>query len=302
MMLKNLSSHVRAVLQALFVTFLWSTSFVLVKIGLKDIPALPFAGLRYTLAFLCLLPLALRSGHLVHLRGLSAGAWARLILLGLLFYSVTQGASFLGLFYLPAATVSLLFSFTSIIVGLLGISTLGERPTFLQWAGTGLYLVGVLAYFYPVFLPRWEVIGLIVTGVGTLANALSSILGRHVNRSGRLEPITVTVVSMGIGAVVLLVGGVWVQGLPRLTLIHWAIIVWLAVVNSAFAFTLWNRTLRTLSAMESSIINNTMLFQIAVLAWAFLGEGLSWREVLGMVLAALGTFAVHIRRDHECHC
>ena len=294
-MLKKLSPHVRAVLLALFVTFLWSTSFVLVKIGLKDIPALPFAGLRYTLAFLCLLPLALRSEQLVQLRGLSVGGWARLILLGLLFYSVTQGASFLSLYYLPAATVSLLFSFTTIVVGLLGISTLGERPTLLQWGGTGLYLVGVLAYFYPTSLPRHEAIGLIVAGVGTLANALSSILGRHVNRSRELEPMTVTAVSMGVGAVALLVGGVLVQGLPRLAPIHWAMIIWLAVVNSAFAFTLWNRTLRTLSAMESSIINNTMLFQIAVLAWVFLGERLTWKMGLGMILAALGTLAVQVR-------
>jgi drug/metabolite transporter (DMT)-like permease len=62
------------------------------------------------------------------------------------------------------------------------------------------------------------------------------------------------------------------------------------------AFTLWNHTLRTLSAMESSIINNTMLIQIAVLAWLFLGESLSWRMVLGMVLAALGTLLVQVRR------
>ena len=68
------------------------------------------------------------------------------------------------------------------------------------------------------------------------------------------------------------------------------------MVNSALAFTLWNRTLRTLSALESSIINNTMLFQIAVLAWLFLGEGLTGRELAGMALAALGTLAVQIRK------
>jgi drug/metabolite transporter (DMT)-like permease len=294
-MLKNTSPHVRAVLQALFVTFLWSTSFVLVKIGLKDIPALTFAGLRYTLAFLCLLPLAIRSGQGVRLRSLSTSWWARLIVLGLLFYSATQGAVFLSLGYLPAATVSLLLSFTPVLVALLGISVLGERPTMLQWGGGALCLVGVAVYFYPVSLPRQEVIGLIVVGVGVLANALSSILGRQVNRGGELEPLAVTVVSMGVGGVVLLIGGVLVQGLPRLAPMHWAMILWLAVVNSAFAFTLWNRTLRTLSAMESSIINNTMLFQIALLAWIFLGEALSGGEVLGMVLAALGTLAVQIR-------
>lgn len=295
-MFEHPSPHVRAVLQALFVTFLWSTSWVLIRIGLEDIPALTFAGLRYGLAFLCLLPFALRSRQFRSLRGLSAGDWARLLLLGLLFYSVTQGAVFLSLFYQPAMTVSLLLSFTSIIVALLGLFLLGERPTPGQWAGAGLYLAGVWIYFHPVALLGRDVIGLVAAVVGVLANALSSILGRHVNRGGTLEPTAVTVVSMGVGAAVLLAGGLAVQGMPRLTLANWAIVVWLAVVNSAFAFTLWNRTLRTLSAMESSIINNTMLFQIALLAWAFLGERLTGRQVVGMGLAALGTLAVQIRK------
>jgi len=295
-MTENRSPHLWAVVQALFVTFLWSTSWVLIKFGLEDIPALPFAGLRYTLAFLCLLPFALRSGQLGQLRRLPAGTWLRLIALGLLFYSVTQGAQFLSLFYLPAMTVSLLLSFTTALVALLGIFLLGERPSALQWGGIGLYLAGVLVYFYPVSFPKAEIVGLIVACVGVLANALSSILGRDVNRSGELEPLAVTVVTMGIGAVVLLGGGIAAQGLPRLTWTHGAIILWLAVVNTALAFTLWNRTLRTLSAMESSIINNTMLFQIAVLAGLFLSEPLSGRKVLGMILAALGTLAVQIRR------
>ncbi len=320
-MFKNVSPHFRAVFQALFVTFLWSTSWVLIKIGLEDIPPLTFAGLRYALAFVCLLPFAIRSRQLTSLRSLPVGAWAQLIALGLLLYSVTQGAQFLSLFYLPTVTSSLMLSFTTVIVALMGIFLLGERPTVMQWGGTGLYLAGVLIYFYPVSLPDSEVLGLVVAGVGVLANALSAVLGRHVNRSDDLTPMTVTVVSMGIGAMVLLGVGIAVQAfealapdapplavvslavqivvqeLPSMTPTNWAIILWLAVVNSAFAYTLWNHTLRTLSAMESSIINNTMLFQITVLAWVFLGEHLTWQEVVGMVLAALGTVVVQIRRQ-----
>ena len=288
--------HLRAVLQALLVTFLWSTSWVLIKIGLRDIPALPFAGLRYALAFLILLPFGLRSGLVGSLRNLTLGSYGRLVALGLLFYAATQGAQFLSLAYLPAATVSLLLSFTTALVALLGILFLGERLTPPQWAGIGLYLVGVLVYFWPLTVPHAEVIGLLVAVAGVVANALSSILGRYVNRSEELEPLAVTIVSMGFGAGVLLAGGTTVQGLPRLTGLHWGIIIWLAAVNSAFAFTLWNRTLRTLSAVESSIINNTMLFQIAILAWLFLGEGLTLRQIAGMVLAAVGTLAVQVRR------
>ena len=39
------------------------------------------------------------------------------------------------------------------------------------------------------------------------------------------------------------------------------------MVNTAFAFTLWNLSLQRLTAVESAGVNNTMLIQIAVLAW-----------------------------------
>lgn len=293
-MSNRLSPRFRAVMLALFVTFLWSTSWVLIKVGLQDIPALTFAGLRYTLAFLCLLPFAIRTRRLASLRRLPAATWGQLVLLGLLFYSLTQGAQFLSLFYLPAMTTNVLLSFTTILVALLGIRLLGERPTAWQWGGVGLYLAGVVFYFYPLSLAGGETIGLIVAAAGVLANALAAILGRQVNRAGAVEPLAVTLVSMGSGAAVLLAAGLIAQGLPPLTLKHWAIILWLAVVNSAVAFTIWNRTLRTLSAMESSLINNTMLVQIALLAWLFLGESLTWRQAGGMVLVAAGTLIVQV--------
>jgi drug/metabolite transporter (DMT)-like permease len=176
-MFKNLSLHYRAILQALFVTFLWSTSWVLIKIGLKDIPPLLFAGLRYMLAFICLLPFAIHLGKLKSLRFLHLRTWLQLILLGLLLYSVTQGTVFLSLFYLSAMTSSLIFSFTTIAVALLGILLLGEKPTIMHWGGTGLYFLGILIYFYPLFLPANQLTGLIIGVVCVLANSLSTIPG-----------------------------------------------------------------------------------------------------------------------------
>jgi len=84
---------------------------------------------------------------------------------------------------------------------------------------------------------------------------------------------------------------------PALSLKGWGIIVWLAIINTALAFTLWNRTLRVLSAVESSVINNTMLIQIAVLAWLFLGESLGALGIVGLGLVALGTLLVQLQRS-----
>jgi drug/metabolite transporter (DMT)-like permease len=292
----NRTAHTAAVLQALFVTFLWSTSWVLIKVGLKDIPALPFAGLRYLLAFLCLLPFAWRWGHLAQLRALSMRDWLKLVALGLLYIAVAQGAQFLGLSYLPAITVSLLLNFTPAVVALLGILLLSERPTRMQWAGIALYLAGTLFYFFPMSVLGSEAFGMAVVALGVLTNAISAVLGRQVNREKKLHPIAVTVASMGVGSVALLLFGVSVQGVPTLSPDGWLVVGWLAVVNTAFAFPLWNHTLRTLSAVESSIINSTMLVQIALLAWLFLGEELTAQKIGGMVMVGLGMLIVQLRR------
>jgi drug/metabolite transporter (DMT)-like permease len=196
---------------------------------------------------------------------------------------------------LPAINFSLLLNSTAIVVALLGLPLEGERPTSQQWGGALVFVLGAALFFYPWNIPAGQTIGYLIATIHILATSLSSIMGRGINRRGQIHPITITVVSMGIGAAVLLGLGLATEPAPRLDLAAWAIILWLAIVNTAFAFTLWNHTLRTLSAMESSIINNTMLIQVAILAWIFLGETASWVQVLGMSLAVVGVLLVQLR-------
>ncbi len=291
--------RVVAIGQALLVTFLWSTSWVLIKIGLREVPALTFAGLRYLLAFLVLLPVLAFRGHFGLVRRLPPRTWLRLAALGVLFIAVTQGAQFIALSYMPAVTVNLILSLTTIVVALLGIVFLAEMPGLVQWAGISLALLGALVYFLPVGIGGGQGIGLLVALICVLTNAVSAVMGRDVNRQKDLPASLVTTISMGFGAVLLLGGGLAFQGLPRLSLSGWLIIGWLAVVNTALAFTLWNRSLQTLTAVESSVINNSMLIQIPILAVIFLGERLSWLQIAGLVLAGLGTLIVQLWRPKQ---
>ncbi len=289
------SSHPGAVLQALLVTFLWSTSWVLIKLGLLEIPALTFAGLRYGLAFLCLFIYMLASRQTGPLKSLSFRQWGLLILLGVTFYTVVQGAQFFGLAYLPAATISLILNFTTLVVALMGLLWLAERPGWLGWLGIILSISGAVVYFYPVDFPASQYLALFIVIFGMLVNAFSAVLGRYINHREAIPALTVTTVSMGVGGLLLLAGGITMQGLPAISTRGWLIIAWLAVVNTAFAFTLWNYTLRTLEAMESSLINSTMLIQVALLAWIFLGESLSTKEWIGLIVAGIGVLLVQLR-------
>ena len=287
------SPRLPAILQALLVTFLWSTSWVLIKRNLAEIPPLTFAGLRYSLAFLILLPGLWQKRPEV--KKLSSKDWLRLAALGVVFYTLTQGGQFITLKYLEAITFSLLLNFSTVLVAIFGIFTLKEMPSRWQWLGIVIFIIGVLVYFSPTSIPAGQWLGFILAGITVCANAVASILGRSVNRNASIPPIVVTVISMGIGSLLLLGVGLVTQGLPPLSSSAWLTIVWLAVVNTSLAFFLWNKSLQVLSAVESSIINNTMLIQIAVLAWVFLGETLTVQGILGLVLAAAGVLIVNLK-------
>lgn len=292
------TTHLAAVSQALLVTFLWSTSWVLIKFGLRsDLPSVTFAGLRYTLAFLCLLPfVALNPVHRQTIREFSAWNWAELSLLGVIFYTLTQGAQFVSLSFLPSATLSLLLNLSPILIAFYSMSDRSESTSLVQWIGILLSVAGALVYFLPLAIQMGQLPGLIAGVIAVLANSASSIFGRQVNSRPMLNPLIVTTVSMGVGGVLMLGIGIFTQGMGTLTLEQWAIIGWLAVVNTAIAFTLWNKSLQTLTAVESSIINGTMLPQIAILAWIFLSEPLGGREILGLCFVGAGTLIVQLWR------
>jgi drug/metabolite transporter (DMT)-like permease len=294
-----MNSRIKAIIQALFVVFLWATSWVFIKIGLQDIPPLTFAGLRYMIAFLCLLIVLLFNKAKSEIGSLSKQKWGTFILLGFLFYATTQGASFVALYYLPAVTVNLIWSFSSVAVALLGIIWLAEKPTRFQWIGILLALLGAAIYFYPVTIPQAQYFGVIIALVGVGANAFSSILGRSINRIKEHHPLVVTVISMGAGSILLLGVGLYTEGIPIIDIKGWGIILLLAILNTAFAFTLWNHTLRTLSAVESSIINSTMLIWIPILAVSFMGETVTGKAIIGLVIVGIGTLIVQVRMEKK---
>ena len=291
-----MKSHRVAVFQALFVVFLWATSWVFVKIGLQDIPPITFAGLRYFTAFLILAAFLFFNEAKHEVKQLSKRMWQRLIVLGILMYAATQGAVFVTLDHLPAVTTNLLMSFSTTGVATLSIFWLSEKPTWLQWGGILLAISGAMIYFLPVSIRQSQMVGVIVGLAGMTTNVISSVLGREINRAEAHHPLVVTVISMGAGSILLLVAGFALEAPPVMTLQGWGIILWLALANTAFAFTLWNHTLRTLTATQSSVIGGTMMIWVPILAFLFIGENITSKEIVGLIITSIGTLIVQLRK------
>jgi drug/metabolite transporter (DMT)-like permease len=212
-----------AALTAFFVTLLWSSSWVIMRVGMDDeeLPPLTFAGMRYVAAAVVLgVVTAARPATRTEVRSLSAPALRQLALLGVLFYAINQGAVFVAVEAQPVATTSLVL---------------------------------------------------------------------------HTSPLVTTTVSMSVGAILLLSTGFAVDGFVSLSMRAVVIIAWLAVVNTALAFTLWNLSLRHLNAGESAVINNTMMLQIAFLGWLFLDEAPTGVQWIGLVVVSAGIAIAQLR-------
>jgi drug/metabolite transporter (DMT)-like permease len=287
--------HLRAIVQACFVTVLWSSSWVIIKFGLGEIPPLTFAGLRYSIASLILLTLiGSHSERRNKLKDRPKKWWITLSVYGLVYIAATQGTQFLALKYLPAITLSLLLNLTPIIVLAMAIPWLKESPTLAETFFIILSLFGVLVYFYPLDLVSLSLFGLLIGIVSLVANSVSAVVGRAINRIQDTPAIIVTGISMSIGSLVLLILGLTTEVLIPLSLLAWLSILWLAVMNTALAFTLWNNAMRALRAIDTTLINSTMMPQIVLLSILFLGEFPDLSDWIGLVLLAIGIAAVQV--------
>jgi drug/metabolite transporter (DMT)-like permease len=279
-----------ALLEALLVTFLWSTSYILTKIGLTEISPLVLVSLRYVVASLILVPVAvLRGEH----RALDGRAALKLVFLGITGYSVAQGLQCVGLYHLPAVTVTFILNFTPVIVLTLGLVFLKTTPTPRQVAGIALVIAGAYIYFGGG-VSASSLTGVIVTFVSGLGWAAYLVASRAFFKPGEIGPLGLSAFAMGVGTV-FIAGSAWVyEGFTALRLGGGGILLWLGVVNTAAAFFLWNHALQRVEAFEISILQNTMLIQIAILSVIFLGEKLTASKMLGMATVFVGVLIVQL--------
>lgn len=286
-------TRIVAIVQAIFVTSLWSSSFIIIKFGLEEIPPLTFAALRYSFASVILLALIFgQNGMRAELKNRSRRWWMSLFFYGLVYIAITQGTQFLGLLYLPAITFSLILNMTPILVLVLAIPWIKEKPSSKESLLVLLGIAGVLLYFYPLDFVGVSIIGLVIAIISLLANTVSSIVGRAINRKRDAPPLVITGIMISFGSVFLLLASVMIEPLQPLSLTSWFYVFWLAGVNTALAFTLWSRSQRILRAIDMTLINSTMMPQIVILSIIFLGEFPELIDWIGLIILAFSVTAV----------
>ena len=286
-------------IEASLVTFLWSTSYILIRIGLKEINPLAFAAYRYIIASLILLFPFLYQLKKGKINKLSPKSVTIFLLLGFTGFFIAQGLQFFGLYFLNSVTVTFILNLTPIFVLGLSVFFLNERPSNLQLMGIALTLSGVVIFFYSALLDIGMITGVLITLISGVGWAIYMIISRYYLRKNYENVITLTSISMLFGGLMLLSATIITGNIVNVSFNNWIMILWLSIVNTVVAFFLWNHALKTLKAVEQSILQNTMLLQITILAVIFLQETINEQKILGMAIVFVGVLIVQLKAKKE---
>jgi drug/metabolite transporter (DMT)-like permease len=278
-------------LLAVTACLLWSTAFVGVKIGLQFCGPLAFAGLRFMLSGILLVPFWWRRPPAFHAVRDHAG----LILLVACFQTFTlYGLFYFGMTLVPGALAAMVIGASPLVSAVLAHYFMtGDRMTALKAASIVLGLTGVailsisrLPWASPAGLTELAGIGILL--LSNFSGALGNIIvARH--RSD-LSPVFLNSAQIFLGGLTL-----WVVSLPlegpmafQMPWAFWASLLWLAFLSAA-AFSIWFILLRRPSVRVSELNLWKFLIPVcgAVLSWMLLpNEAPSFWTLSGMACIA----------------
>jgi drug/metabolite transporter (DMT)-like permease len=275
---------------------IWGSTWLGIKLGLRDLPPITFAGVRFGIAALLL-------GVLTLLRGVrlpaNARDWRLLAYTGFLSITVNYALVFWGEQYISSGLAALL-SATVPLFGLpLAHRYLASEPlTWKKITGVLAGLLGVAIVFsgeLGIGGPRalGASVGIIIAALATAqAGVLVKARGTHI------EPSVLAGVQMAGGCIPLLIGGMVLEGSPLD--FHWtplalASLAYLTVLGSVVAFLMYYWLIRH-TAVTGVLMIPLVTPLIAVLIGVlFGGETVGWHTALGGA-AIIGGVALAVLR------
>jgi drug/metabolite transporter (DMT)-like permease len=290
-----------ALVAALYVILVvvWSSTWVAIKFGLEDCPALLGAGIRFAVAGLLLLGVATA-------RRASLRTDARLAgILAIFPFTLTYGLVYWGEQYVPSGLAAVLFGVLPLYTALLGSLILPDAPLRGRLVAGILLALGGLALAFAESLDRGHnelalagAVALAVSPVGASIGSVSLKL-----RAGGLDAVVLNGWAMlGAGAALLLASSVG----ERWEELAWTAesigsIAYLAVIGTAFAFVVMTVLLRHISAQAMSFLALLLPFGALAFGAALYAEALSARAVAGAVLVSAGLLVAQAARAASAH-
>jgi drug/metabolite transporter (DMT)-like permease len=300
----SLNSKGNTIFWAIIACLLWSTAYATIKLGLQYDTPFHFAGVRFIIAGLMILPFTVKPA--VYIRMIrehwKVVAWVTflqtLVNYSLFYHGLNLvpgalGAVIVGSQPLVTAVVASMMNkddkltkkkIVTIIFGISGVILISAGRQAFKF-GTAIELLGVLM--------------ILLANVATAtSNVIVSLKSKGIN------PFVLSSSSVFIGGVILFLVSIPIEGKPQgpLPLEYWLILLWLSFM-AAFAFSLWFKLLQRPEVKVSEL--NLWKFIIpvvgAVLSWLLVpDENPEWLTVSGMIIITASLIMFYRNKKETC--
>ncbi|QHC59982.1 EamA family transporter [Rathayibacter sp. VKM Ac-2760] len=280
-------------LLALLVVLLWGLNFVVIDVGLADVPPLLFLAMRFTVVAVPAVFLVPRPK--APLRTVATiGAFMSLGQFALLYLALALG--------MPAGLASLVVQAQIVLTVLIAAVLLRERPTRRQSIGlvvgvAGLVIVALSHGAVAPWLPFVVCLG------GALSWAIGNVLTRRAKGASGLSLVVWSALVVPIPALLLSLlvdgGPAIAEAIQGLSLAAVLSTLYTAVFASLIGYGIWNSLLARYPA--ASVVPFTLLVPVVgvLSAWVLLGEVPSVGVLVGGAVMVAGLAVATIRRGRR---
>jgi drug/metabolite transporter (DMT)-like permease len=271
----------------------WSSTWLAIKIGLRDLPPISYAAIRFVIAIMVLLAVSIGRTRLLPR---SRTEYFILAWTGVLMFAVNYGLLFWGELHVSSGLAAVLQATIPIFGMVFAHWMLPDEP--MRWqrlAGAFLAITGVavicarLLDFNGV-MAFWGGLGIVVGAAGA---AYSNVLLKQ--RPLGLGPAMIAAWQMIFGTVPLLILGFILEGNPAR--FHWTTtsvfcLLYLAIIGSALTFLLLYWLLPQMTATNLQTISLITPPGAVMLGWLLAGEIFPLWSLLGAALVLAGVWII----------
>lgn len=276
----------------------WSSTWLVIKIGLRDLPPISYAGIRFVVAVIVLLAVSVGRVRLLPQR---RSDYALLGFTGVLMFAVNYGLLFWGELHVSSGLAAVLQATIPIFGMVFAHLMLPDEPMRLQKLAGSLLALGGVAIIcarllgFNGLMAFWGGLGIVFGAAGA---AFSNVLLKA--RVLPVAPAMIAAWQMIFGTAPLLVTGFIVEGNPFR--FHWTTLsifclLYLAVIGSALAFLLLYWLLPRMTVTNLQTISLITPPGAVALGWAVGGEKFSLWSLVGACFVLAGVWMIFGRAE-----
>jgi drug/metabolite transporter (DMT)-like permease len=276
---------------------IWGSTWLFIKLGLRDLPPVSFAAARFLLAS-SILFVIIKVRRLSVPRG--RAEWSLLLKTGVLAFTLNYGLLFWGEQHISSGLAALLQATIPAFGMLIAHAYLpGERLDARKMAGVllGVGGVGVIFSNQLGYEGTRALAGSAAVVAGAACVAWANVLVKA--RGAKLDPAVLAAGQMICGFVPLALFGATFEGNPlrmNWTPLAVASLLYLTLVGSVAAFLLYYWLVRNVDVTKTMLIALVTPLAAVLLGMLVLDERLTWRTVAGGALIISGVAVVVLRR------